>query len=72
MDFLKSGSIHFKNSLIVTDIVSRVIVFSCILVPKCRYYHYHNLAQWTGDQDIYRIYNGSVIYYNLKVFLFVL
>ena len=47
---IKSGSIHFKNSLIATDIVRRVIVFSCILVPTCRYSHFHNLAQWTGDQ----------------------
>ena len=51
MDFLiKSGSIHFKNSLIVIDIVRQVIMFSCILVPTCRHSHFHNLAQWTGDQ----------------------
>ena len=47
---IKSGSIHFKKSLIVTDIVRRVIVFSCILIPTCRYSHFHNLAQWKGDQ----------------------
>ena len=25
-------------------------MFSCILVPTCRYSHFHNLAHWTGDQ----------------------
>ena len=39
--FIKSGSIHFKISLIVTEIV----VFSCILIPICRYSHFHDLAQ---------------------------
>ena len=34
MDVLiKSGSIHFQISLIVTEIVGWVIVFICILVP---------------------------------------
>ena len=40
MDVLiKSGSIHFIISLIVTEIVGCVIVFSFILVPTCRYSH---------------------------------
>ena len=44
-------------------------MFSCILVPMCRYPHFHDLAQLTGDQAssyvglVHRIYNGSVIYY---------
>ena len=41
---IKSGCIHF-NSLIVTEIVGGVIVFSCILVPTCRYSHVNDLAQ---------------------------
>ena len=43
--------------MIVTDIVRRVIVFSCILVPTCRYSYFHNLAQWTGDQTWSGVYN---------------
>ena len=76
MDVLiKSGSIHFKNSPIVTDIVRWVIVFSCIIVPTCRYSHFHNLALWTDVTSlfllgmVYTIYNGSVIYYILKSIL---
>ena len=43
--------------MIVTDIVRWVIMFSCILVPTCRYSHFHNLAQWTGDQTWSGVYN---------------
>ena len=41
MDVLiKSGSIHFKISLLVAEIVGQVIVFSFILVPTCKYSHF--------------------------------
>ena len=33
------------TSLTVTEIVEGIIVFSCILVPTCRYSHFHDLAQ---------------------------
>ena len=34
-------------------------MFSCILVPTCRYSHFHNLAQWTGDQTWSGVYNWA-------------